>query len=174
MEFKKPSIPLRSLSQLFALPPCHNKSGLGMYSTHIYYYFFVWDTLQAYNSVYCTMDADAAPLHIAMYPWFAMGHLTPFLHLANKLAKRGHKISFFIPRRTQAKLEDLNLHPNLITFVPINVPHVEGLPYDAETTSDVPSSLFPLIATANYFHEIPILSLLSHLHPLDTPPLPPF
>ncbi|CAJ1978757.1 unnamed protein product [Sphenostylis stenocarpa] len=91
---------------------------------------------------------DAASLHITMYPWFAMGHLTPFLHLANKLAKRGHKISFFIPRRTQAKLENLNLHPSLITFVPVIVPHVDGLPYDAETTSDVPSSLFPLIASA--------------------------
>nr|WMX26761.1 UGT79B103 [Codariocalyx motorius] len=92
---------------------------------------------------------DAPPcLHIAMFPWFAMGHLTPYLHFSNKLAKRGHRISFFIPKRTQTKLEHLNLHPNLITFVPITVPHVDGLPHDAETTSDVPFSLFPLIATA--------------------------
>nr|AMQ26122.1 UDP-glycosyltransferase 9 [Pueraria montana var. lobata]WMX26787.1 UGT79B102 [Pueraria montana var. lobata] len=112
------------------------------------------------------MDAaDAAPLHIAMYPWFAMGHLTPFLHLANKLAKRGHKISFFIPKRTQAKLENLNLHLSLITFVPINVPHVDGLPCDAETTSDVPSSLFPLIATAMDLTQKDIELLLLDLKP---------
>ncbi|XP_027341271.1 UDP-glycosyltransferase 79B30-like [Abrus precatorius] len=91
---------------------------------------------------------DAPPLHIAMYPWFAMGHFTPFLHLSNKLAKRGHKISFIIPKRAQTKIQHLNLHPHLITFVPITVPHVEGLPHDADTTADIPFSLFPLLATA--------------------------
>ncbi|CAJ1956760.1 unnamed protein product [Sphenostylis stenocarpa] len=95
------------------------------------------------------MDApSAAPLHIAIFPWFAMGHLSPNLHLSNKLAERGHKISFIVPQRTQTKLQHLNLHPHLITFVPIKVPHVDGLPHHAETTSDVPFSLFPLIATA--------------------------
>ncbi|KAJ1377384.1 UDP-glucuronosyl/UDP-glucosyltransferase, partial [Sesbania bispinosa] len=108
---------------------------------------------------------DAPPLHIVMFPWFAMGHLTPFLHLSNKLAKRGHKISFFVPKRTQTKLQHLNLHPNLITFVPITVPLVDGLPHEAETTSDVPFSLFPLIATAMDRTEKDIELLLRDLKP---------
>ncbi|KAG4981334.1 hypothetical protein JHK85_035292 [Glycine max] len=111
------------------------------------------------------MDAHAPSMHIAMFPWFAMGHFIPFLHLSNKLAKRGHKISFFTPRRTQTKLQHLNLHPHHITFVPINVPHVDGLPHDAETTSDVPSSLFPLIATAMDSTEKHIELLLRELKP---------
>ncbi|KAL6314517.1 hypothetical protein AAG906_026853 [Vitis piasezkii] len=37
--------------------------------------------------------------HIAMYPWFAFGHLTPYLHLSNELAERGHKITFILPKR---------------------------------------------------------------------------
>ncbi|CAJ2660036.1 unnamed protein product [Trifolium pratense] len=105
------------------------------------------------------------PLHIAMFPWFAMGHLTPYLHFSNKLAKRGHKISFFIPKKTQTKLQHLNLNPNLITFVPINVPHVDGLPHDAETSSDVPFSLVPLIATAMDQTEKQIELLLKELKP---------
>ncbi|QCE09792.1 UDP-glucosyl transferase 73C [Vigna unguiculata] len=108
---------------------------------------------------------DASSLHIAMFPWFAMGHLTPYLHLSNKLAKRGHKISFFIPRRTQSKLEQFNLFPHLITFYPINVPHVEGLPHGAETTSDVPFSLAPLIMTAMDRTERDIELLLNQLKP---------
>ncbi|KAK9716566.1 hypothetical protein RND81_06G242500 [Saponaria officinalis] len=72
-----------------------------------------------------------------MYPWLAMGHLTSFLHLANKLAERGHQISFFIPTKTQPKLASHNHHPTLITFIPIIVPHVDGLPVGAETTNDV-------------------------------------
>ncbi|KAH7533158.1 cyanidin 3-O-galactoside 2''-O-xylosyltransferase FGGT1 [Ziziphus jujuba] len=87
-------------------------------------------------------------LHIAMYPWFALGHLTPFLHVSNKLAKLGHRISFFIPTKTQPKLQSFNGFPDLISFVPITVPHVDGLPPGAETTLDVPFPLHPLIMTA--------------------------
>ncbi|BAT92382.1 hypothetical protein LR48_Vigan05g141500 [Vigna angularis] len=108
---------------------------------------------------------DSSSLHIAMFPWFAMGHLTPYLHLSNKLAKRGYKISFFIPRRTQSKLEQFNLFPDLIAFYPIDVPHVEGLPLGAETTSDVSFSLGPLIMTAMDRTEMDIELLLVDLKP---------
>nr|WMX26799.1 UGT79B144 [Astragalus propinquus] len=100
-----------------------------------------------------------------MFPWFAMGHLTPYLHLSNKLAKRGHKISFFIPKNTQTKLEQFNLFPNLITFYPINVPHIEGLPLGAETTSDIPFSLGSLLMTAMDQTQDQIEHLLIHLNP---------
>ncbi|KAI4322739.1 hypothetical protein L6164_022405 [Bauhinia variegata] len=108
---------------------------------------------------------DATSLHIAMFPWFAMGHLTPYLHLSNKLARNGHKICFLIPKRTQPKLEQFNLNPHLITFVPIDVPRVDGLPRDAETTSDVPPHLYPLIATAMDRTEHQIKSLLLEIKP---------
>uniref|UniRef100_A0A7N0RDT5 Glycosyltransferase n=1 Tax=Kalanchoe fedtschenkoi TaxID=63787 RepID=A0A7N0RDT5_KALFE len=87
-------------------------------------------------------------LHVAMYPWFAVGHLTAFIHLANKLAERSIRVSFFIPARTRSKVEHFNRHPDRIAFVPIPVPHVEGLPPGAETTSDVPFPLHSLIVTA--------------------------
>ncbi|XP_057727295.1 cyanidin 3-O-galactoside 2''-O-xylosyltransferase FGGT1-like [Arachis stenosperma] len=110
------------------------------------------------------MDASS-PLHIAMFPWFAMGHLIPYLHLSNKLAKRGHRISFFTPKRTQSKLQHLNLHPHLITFIPITVPHVDTLPLHAETTSDVPFSSYKHIATAMDHTEKDIELLLQNLKP---------
>ncbi|GFS34771.1 UDP-Glycosyltransferase superfamily protein [Actinidia rufa] len=90
----------------------------------------------------------APTFHIAMYPWFALGHITPFLHLSNKLAKKGHKISFLIPTKTQQKLKPFNLHPDLITFIPVTVPHVDGLPPGTETTYDVPDTLHALVMTA--------------------------
>ncbi|CAK8535261.1 unnamed protein product [Lathyrus sativus] len=110
------------------------------------------------------MDSPSS-LHIAMFPWFAMGHLTPYLHLSNKLAKRGHKISFFIPKNTQTKLGQFNLNPNLITFFPLNVPHIDGLPFGAETTSDVSLSLGPLIMTAMDQTQPQIELLLTQLKP---------
>ena len=79
--------------------------------------------------------------HIAMYPWFAFRHLTLYLHLSNKLAERGHKITFILPEKTQSQLQYLNLHPTLITFHPLTIPHVDGLHPGAETASDMPFSL---------------------------------
>lgn len=103
--------------------------------------------------------------HIAMYPWFALGHITPFVHLANKLAENGHKISFFLPAKTLRRVEAFNLHPDLVTFIPIIVPHVEGLPLGAETTNDVPFPLHPLIMTAMDCTEPDIEAYLRELKP---------
>jgi hypothetical protein len=110
------------------------------------------------------MDSSSS-LHIAMYPWFAMGHQTPFLHLANKLAKKGHKITFFTPKKVQSKLEPYNLHPESITFITITVPHVEGLPPNAETTADIPYPLFPHLMTAMDLTQQDIQTHLTNLKP---------
>ncbi|MED6191633.1 hypothetical protein PIB30_001912 [Stylosanthes scabra] len=111
------------------------------------------------------MAEEASSLHIAMCPWLAMGHLIPFLHLSNKLAKRGHRISFFIPKRTISKLQHLNLHPHLISFIPITVPYVHGLPQDAETTADVPPSSITHVGTAMDLTQNDIEHLLKDLNP---------
>ncbi|KAK7262327.1 hypothetical protein RJT34_29894 [Clitoria ternatea] len=104
-------------------------------------------------------------LHIAMYPWLAMGHQTAFLHICNKLAKRGHRISFITPQSAKTKLEPFNLHPDLITFFTITVPHVEPLPLNAETTANVPYPLQPYIMTAMDLTKDNIETLLSDLKP---------
>ncbi|CAJ1978863.1 unnamed protein product [Sphenostylis stenocarpa] len=108
---------------------------------------------------------EPRPLHIAMYPWLAMGHQTAFLHLCNKLAVRGHRISFITPPKAQAKLESFNLHPEFIIFITIKVPHVEGLPADAQTTADVPYPLQPSIMTAMDLTKHDIETLLTDLKP---------
>ncbi|CAN1166118.1 Cyanidin 3-O-galactoside 2''-O-xylosyltransferase FGGT1, partial [Linum perenne] len=96
------------------------------------------------NYISQTLEAMAEPstsatsLHIVMYPWFAVGHITSFIHLANKLADRGHRITILLPSKTLTKIESNNRHPNLISFVPISVPHFPGLPPGAETTADIP------------------------------------
>ncbi|CAN8252803.1 unnamed protein product [Cochlearia groenlandica] len=87
-------------------------------------------------------------MSIVMYPWLAFGHMTPFLHLSNKLAEKGHKILFLLPKKALNHLEPLNLYPNLITFHTISIPHVKGLPPGAETNSDVPFFLTHLLAIA--------------------------
>ena len=92
--------------------------------------------------------AKSRELQIAMFPWFAFGHMIPFLHLSNELAERGHKITFFVPRKAQSKLEHLNSHPRLITFHPLIVSPVDGLPPGTETASDIDRSLAHLLVIA--------------------------
>ncbi|KAK9698600.1 hypothetical protein RND81_08G116300 [Saponaria officinalis] len=104
-------------------------------------------------------------LHIAMYPLFAMGHITPFLDLANKLAKAGHTISIFLPTKTRLKLTPHNHYANLITFIPISIPPVDGLPCGAETTHDIPASARPKLLHAMDLTRDIIDSQLSNLKP---------
>ncbi|MED6223951.1 UDP-glycosyltransferase 79B30 [Stylosanthes scabra] len=100
-----------------------------------------------------------------MYPWLALGHQSSFLHLCNKIAKRGHRITFFAPKTAQSNLLSFNLYPHHIKFVAVAVPHVEGLPPNAETTSDVPYRLYPLIMTAMDLTQPDIEARLSELKP---------
>ncbi|KAG5138532.1 hypothetical protein JHK82_023263 [Glycine max] len=112
------------------------------------------------------MSSNTSLFHVAMYPWFALGHLTSFLHISNKLAERGHKISFLMPKNTIPRLSHFNLHPHLIFFVPITVPHVDGLPLGSETTSDLPNySKHSLLMTAMDLTEPVIETCLKHLKP---------
>ncbi|XP_056689727.1 cyanidin 3-O-galactoside 2''-O-xylosyltransferase FGGT1-like [Spinacia oleracea] len=111
------------------------------------------------------VEKDEKTLHVAMYSWFALGHLTSFLQLANKLAERGHKISFFLPTKTQSKLTPHNHHPHLITFIPIKVPAVIGLPCGAETAANVPYEDRSMIMSAMDLTKDTIDSLLSQLKP---------
>ncbi|XVF78675.1 hypothetical protein PTKIN_Ptkin14bG0154600 [Pterospermum kingtungense] len=85
-------------------------------------------------------------LHIAMFPWFAFGHFIPFLHLSNKLAEKGHRISFLLPKGAQPKLEQISQYPNLIRFIPLVVSDVDDLPPGTETGSDVPETQHMLLA----------------------------
>ncbi|KAI4333628.1 hypothetical protein L6164_018409 [Bauhinia variegata] len=93
-------------------------------------------------------ESNTCKFHIAMLPWFATGHMTPFLHFSNELAKRGHKITFLLPQKAQQQLQHLNLYPHLINFHILTVPHVDGLPLGTETASEIPISLNYLLAAA--------------------------
>ncbi|KGN43487.1 cyanidin 3-O-galactoside 2''-O-xylosyltransferase FGGT1 [Cucumis sativus] len=112
------------------------------------------------------VEESLSSLHIAMYPWFAFGHMIPFLQIANKLANKGHRISIFIPSKTLPELQHFNHFPNLITFVLITVPHVDGLPPGAQTTADIshPSQL-PLLMISMDLTEPEIASCLQDIKP---------
>ncbi|KAL8248894.1 hypothetical protein R6Q59_005762 [Mikania micrantha] len=78
-------------------------------------------------------------LHIAMFPWLAFGHLLPFLQLAKLMASKGHKISFISTPRNIDRLPKIPKPlTHLITFIKINLPKIQNLPENAESTRDLP------------------------------------
>lgn len=83
--------------------------------------------------------ADEEKLHIGMFPWLAFGHIIPFLELARLFAQKGHRVSFISTPRNIDRLP--KLPPNLVNaidLVKLPLPRLEGLPVDAEATTDVP------------------------------------
>ncbi|XWS10054.1 hypothetical protein CRYUN_Cryun39dG0042900 [Craigia yunnanensis] len=104
-----------------------------------------------------------------MFPWFAFGRFIPFLHLSNKLAEKGHRISFLLPKGVRPTLEQISQYPNQIRFIPLVVSDVDGLPPGAETASDVhlaEHKLFTILRAIKLYmvfydlaHWIPALAL---------------
>lgn len=85
---------------------------------------------------------------------------------ANKLAEKGNRISFLLPPKTQPMLASLNHHPHLITFIPVPVPRVDGLPDRAEPAHDVPARARPLLMTAMDLTRDTVDSNLARLGPV--------
>ncbi|CAL4979202.1 unnamed protein product [Urochloa decumbens] len=86
-------------------------------------------------------SSPTPPLHIVLCPWLAFGHMLPYLELAERLASRGHRVSYVSTPRNLARLPPLRRHAaggSAIDLVPLTVPRVEGLPDGAESTNDVP------------------------------------
>ncbi|XP_068655066.1 anthocyanidin-3-O-glucoside rhamnosyltransferase-like [Aristolochia californica] len=111
--------------------------------------------------------ASEVSLHVAMFPWFAFGHIGPFVQLANKIAAHGVRVSFFsapgnIPRISSA-LESSPCHP--IAMVPVQIPAVDGLPPGAESTAEVTPAMAELLKLATDKMAPQIETLLVNLRP---------
>ncbi|CAN6272281.1 unnamed protein product [Urochloa humidicola] len=74
------------------------------------------------------------PLQIVIFPWLAYGHMLPNLELAERLASRGHRVSFVSTPANIARLPA----PRGVDFVPLRLPRVEGMVDGAENTTDAP------------------------------------
>lgn len=91
------------------------------------------------------MDTADDSMHIVIFPWLAFGHLLPCLELAERLATRGHRVSFVSTPRNLERLPPVRpaLAP-LVELVALPLPRIDGLPDGAESTSDVPYDKFEL------------------------------
>ncbi|KAB8111924.1 hypothetical protein EE612_049787 [Oryza sativa] len=91
-------------------------------------------------------SSSSGPLHLVIFPWLAFGHLLPYLELAERVASRGHRVSFVSTPRNIARLPPVRPAATArVDLVALPLPRVDGLPDGAECTNDVPSGKFDLL-----------------------------
>ncbi|RWR85573.1 putative UDP-rhamnose:rhamnosyltransferase 1 [Cinnamomum micranthum f. kanehirae] len=105
-------------------------------------------------------------LHVVMIPWLAFGHMIPFLELSKCLAKRGHRVSFISTPRNIERLPPIppNL-THLIDLVSLTPHPINGLPEQAQATTDIPLSQNHLLRKLLDGLEDPIRIFLRDLVP---------
>lgn len=105
-------------------------------------------------------------VHVAMFPWLAMGHLLPFLRISKLLAQKGHKVSFISTPRNIDRLPKLpsNLSSS-ITFVSFPLPPFPGLPPASESSMDVPYNKQQSLKAAFDLLQIPLTEFLRRSSP---------
>ncbi|KAK2645309.1 hypothetical protein Ddye_020504 [Dipteronia dyeriana] len=84
------------------------------------------------------MDNNKEKLHIAMFPWLAYGHIMPFFLVA-KFLGLGSK-----------------------GFVQLTLPHVDGLPLEAESTAELPIGKVPYLKKAYDLLQLPLTNFLQN------------
>ncbi|XP_059624126.1 UDP-glycosyltransferase 91A1-like [Cornus florida] len=110
--------------------------------------------------------AETGKLHIVMFPWLAFGHMLPFLEVSRLIAQKGHKISFVSTPRNIDRLPKLPPSvAHLINFVKLPLPHVQNLPENAESTSDLPYHMVKYLKRAYDLLQQPLTSFLEASSP---------
>ncbi|GAA0138774.1 glycosyltransferase [Lithospermum erythrorhizon] len=109
---------------------------------------------------------ETGNFHFVMFPWLAIGHLIPFLHLSRSLAERGHRVSFIsTPKNLQRLPQIPSDFSYLIDLVSIPLPSVENLPDNAESSMDIPHKKAQFLKIAFDLLQLPITSFLEKTSP---------
>ncbi|KAI7747467.1 hypothetical protein M8C21_030740 [Ambrosia artemisiifolia] len=110
--------------------------------------------------------ASDGKLHLVMFPFFAFGHISPFVQLSNKLSTYpGIKISFLAASTSVGRIETMLNPTATTTVIPLTLPRVDGLPEGVENTSDTSPATVELLKVALDLMRPQIKTLLTNLKP---------
>ncbi|EXB44194.1 Anthocyanidin 3-O-glucosyltransferase [Morus notabilis] len=104
-------------------------------------------------------------LHVVMFPFFAFGHVSPFIQLSNKLSSHGVRISFFTIPGFIPRIQNLLIPSPTTQIVPLQLPPSLGFPPNIAGTFDFPSSVSPKFVVAIDLIQPQVKALLSELKP---------
>ncbi|KAL5972685.1 hypothetical protein ACLOJK_039490 [Asimina triloba] len=103
-------------------------------------------------------------MHVAMFPFFAFGHISPFIQFSNKLlADPTIKISFLSPPSAIPRIS--SSLSSSAHIVPLKIPSIQGLPPGLDTTADMTPPQTELLKKAVDEMKPDIEALLRRLRP---------
>lgn len=100
-----------------------------------------------------------------MFPFFAFGHISPFIQLSNKLSSHGVRITFFTIPGYVSRIKTLLFPKPTTQIIPLQIPTIQGLTDTTAGTSDLPPSEHGNLMQALDLMQPQIKSLLSDLKP---------
>ncbi|KAK9069377.1 hypothetical protein SSX86_011280 [Deinandra increscens subsp. villosa] len=101
-----------------------------------------------------------------MFPFFAFGHIIPFVRLSNKLSSYpGIKISFLVASSSFNRIKTMLNPTTTINLIPLTLPHVDGLQDGVENTSETSPATSELLKVALDIMQPEIKTLLANLKP---------
>ncbi|CAN1269450.1 Anthocyanidin-3-O-glucoside rhamnosyltransferase [Linum perenne] len=102
-----------------------------------------------------------------MFPWFAFGHISPFIQLANKLSLHGGnvRISFFSAPGNIPRISTSLLSSPTTQIIPLPIPPVDGLPPGLDSTAELTPQLADLLKIAVDLMQPQVKELLIQLKP---------
>ncbi|KAJ0547792.1 putative anthocyanidin 3-O-glucosyltransferase [Helianthus annuus] len=113
-----------------------------------------------------SLNGKDKELHLVMFPFFAFGHISPFVQLSNKLSSYpGIKISFLAASTSVSRIETMLNHTATTTIIPLTLPHVDGLPEGVENTSQTSPETVELLKVALDLMQPQVKTLLTNLKP---------
>uniref|UniRef100_A0A0E0R856 Glycosyltransferase n=1 Tax=Oryza rufipogon TaxID=4529 RepID=A0A0E0R856_ORYRU len=98
------------------------------------------------------VEADDEAMHVALFPFLAFGHISPFAQLARSLgAVGGVRVTFLSAAANVARVEAMLPADGTAVVAALHLPRVPGLPVGAESTAEADDeamhvALFPFLA----------------------------
>lgn len=109
-------------------------------------------------------DARDGLLHVAMFPFLAFGHIAPFVELSKKLAAHGARVSFLSAPANIPRIAFL-LSPSQVEVIALELPQVEGLPPEVQSTAEATPAMAELLIKAVDLTRPQVQSILVELRP---------
>ncbi|XVF32128.1 hypothetical protein REPUB_Repub17cG0055400 [Reevesia pubescens] len=111
------------------------------------------------------MAGEPKEIHAVMFPYFAFGHISPFIQLSNKLSLHGVRISFLTAPGNVSRIKSSFLVSPKIQIIPLQIPRVQGLSPDVRNTSEMTPAMHELLKQALDLMQPQINTVLSDLKP---------
>ncbi|KAJ6395103.1 hypothetical protein OIU84_021995 [Salix udensis] len=108
---------------------------------------------------------SSSELHVAMFPWFAFGHISPFVQLSNKLSLHGVRISFLSAPGNIARIKSSLLVTPNTQIISLPLPPIEGLSPGISSTAETTPATAGLLMKGLDLMQPQVKTILAQLKP---------